>query len=97
MPSTCPQQVCWYREFAHGSPAERLGLRGGRFGVTMGDEKLLIGGDVILAVQGIALAEPDAYERIRQRLLDVRRKGGAIYLSLMRDGVLTEIIARLEP
>lgn len=82
---------------AHGSPAERLGLRGGRYSLALGDEQVLIGGDVILAVQGIALAETDAYERIRRRLLEVRANGGLMHLSVMRDGVLTKVIADFEP
>ncbi len=82
---------------AHGSPAERLGLRGGRYSVVVGDEQLLIGGDVIIAVEGIALAEPGAYERVRRRLMDVRASGGVMHLSLMREGMLTTLIANFEP
>jgi S1-C subfamily serine protease len=82
---------------AHGSPAERLGLRGGRYGIAIGDERLLIGGDVIIAVEGVALAEPDAYERVRRRLMEVRASGGMMHLSLMRDGALTELTAGFEP
>lgn len=82
---------------AHGSPAERLGLRGGRYSVTIADEQLLIGGDVITAVQGIALAEPDAYERVRRRLLEVRASGDMMRLSVMRYGALIELTASLEP
>lgn len=82
---------------AHGSPAERLGLRGGRYSVAIGGERLLIGGDVIIAVEGIALAEPDAYERVRRRLLDVRANGGVMHLSVMRNGVPSRLIANFEP
>ena len=82
---------------ARGSPAEQLGLRGGRYGIAIGDEQLLIGGDVIIAVEGISLAEPDASERVRRRLLDMRTSGGVMRLNLMRDGVFTKLIARFEP
>ena len=82
---------------AHGSPAERLGLRGGRYSVDIGEEQLLLGGDVILAVQGIELGEPDAYERVRRRLLDVRASGGVMHLSVMRNGVRTRLTANFEP
>ena len=57
------------------------GLRGGRYSITLDNEQLLIGGDVIVAVEGIELAEPDAYERVRRRLLDVRASGGVMRLS----------------
>jgi S1-C subfamily serine protease len=82
---------------AHGSPAERLGLRAGLYGVAIGGEQLLIGGDVIIAVDGIALADSDAYERIRRRLIDARTSGGVIRLSVMRDGEPTELTAGIEP
>jgi S1-C subfamily serine protease len=82
---------------AHGSPAERLGLRGGRYNITIENEQLLIGGDVIIAMQGIALAEPDAYERVRLRLIDIRTRGGLFSLSVMREGALTELTAEVEP
>ena len=41
---------------AENSPAEQLGLRGGSLPARIGDEYLLLGGDVILAVDGIGLA-----------------------------------------
>jgi len=44
-------------------------------------------------VDGIALAELDAYERVRRRLLDVRASGGVMRLNLIRDGVFTKLIA----
>lgn len=82
---------------AHGSPAERMGLRGGRYSVSIENEQLLIGGDVIIAMQGIALAEPDAYQRVRRRLMDIRTNGGLISLSVMREGALTALTANIEP
>lgn len=87
-----PKAGLLVQRVAHGSPAERMGLRGGRYGIAIGDEQLLIGGDVIIAVEGIAFAEPDAYERVRWRLLDIRASGGVMQLSLIRDGVLTKLI-----
>jgi len=82
---------------AHRSPAERLGLRGGLYGIVIGGEPLLIGGDVIIAVDGIALADPDAYERIRRHLMDVRTSGGVIHLRVVRDGEFKELTAGIEP
>ena len=46
---------------AAGSPAERLGLRGGTMPVAFGQETILLGGDVILAVEGIGLGTPQLY------------------------------------
>jgi len=82
---------------ARGSPAERLGLRGGRYSISIDNEQLLIGGDVIVAVEGIALTEPNAHERVRRRLLEVRASGDLLHLSVMRDGALTELTAPFAP
>lgn len=82
---------------ARGSPAERLGLRGGRFSISIENEQLLMGGDVIIAVEGIALTEPDAYERVRRRLLDLRESGELMHLSVMRDGELNQLTAPFAP
>lgn len=82
---------------AHGSPAERLGLRGGLYRVAIENELLLIGGDVIITVEGIALAEPDAYERVRRRLAELRANGGVMKISVMRNGARTTLIANFEP
>jgi serine protease Do len=76
---------------AHGSPAERLGVRGGSLAVEVGDEQLTLGGDIILAVEGIALGETDAYERIRRRLMDVRAAGQSMKLMVMRAGRVLEL------
>ena len=51
---------------AHGSPAERLGLRGGDLPAVIAGEEMIVGGDIVLAVDGIALGEQDAYESIRR-------------------------------
>jgi len=82
---------------AQGSPAARLGLRGGRYETAIAGEQLLIGGDVIMAVDGIALAESDAHERIRRRLMDAHASGGVIHLSVMRDGEPNELAASIGP
>lgn len=47
-----------------GSPAETMGVRGGTIPVTVAGDRVTLGGDVILAVNGISLADPDAGERI---------------------------------
>jgi S1-C subfamily serine protease len=91
-----PKAGLLVQRVAHGSPAERLGLRGGRYSVTIENEQLLIGGDVIVAVEGITLADPDAYERVRRRLVEVRTSGDLIHLSVIRDGELNELTAGFE-
>jgi serine protease Do len=56
---------------AAGSPAARIGLRAGTVEVHIGDETLILGGDIILAVQGISLADDEGYRRIRRYLAEL--------------------------
>lgn len=47
-----------------GSPAERIGMKGGSLPVTVGTEDYLIGGDVITKVNGEELKDLDTVIRI---------------------------------
>jgi serine protease Do len=82
---------------AHGSPAERLGLRGGELPAVIAGEEMIVGGDIVLAVEGIALGEQDAYERIRKRMIDTRNHSGSLHLTLLRSGVIVELSGLVEP
>jgi S1-C subfamily serine protease len=53
---------------AQGSPAAKLGLMPGHKKATIGAETFLVGGDVILEVQGIDVASPDASVRVREAM-----------------------------
>jgi S1-C subfamily serine protease len=75
---------------AAGSPAERLGVHGGSVAATIEDEELVLGGDVIVAVQGIAFGSADAYENIRRRLSAIP-PGGSIRLAVLRRGEIVEL------
>lgn len=79
------------QRIAHRSPAERLGLRGGRLPALVAGEQLLLGGDIILAVEGVALEAPNAYETIRQRLLAARTGNSRIHVLVLRAGVTLEL------
>ena len=75
---------------AAGSPAERLGVRGGSVTATIEEEQLVLGGDVILAVQGVALGSAGAYENIRQRL-SALTAGGSLRIAVLRRGEIIEL------
>jgi S1-C subfamily serine protease len=40
---------------AQGSPGEAMGIKGGRKTATIGGQPLVVGGDIILTVEGIAV------------------------------------------
>jgi hypothetical protein len=72
-------------------PGRRPGLRGGNLPPVIGGEQLMLGGDIILAVEGIELAKPDSYEAIRRRLLTARAEDSPVHLTVFRQGVAVEL------
>jgi serine protease Do len=81
---------------AHGSPAERLGLRGGDLPAVVAGEKLIVGGDIVLGVEGIALGSKNAYETIRKRMIEVRDSNGTLRIAVLRAGVITELTGTVD-
>jgi S1-C subfamily serine protease len=76
---------------AEGSPAARLGLRGGTIPATIGTENFVLGGDVVLAVEDIRIGSPSAYELIRKRLIEIQAAGGPVRVTVLRDGKPEEL------
>jgi S1-C subfamily serine protease len=56
---------------ASGSPAELLGLRGGNKVAVIDGEEIVVGGDIILKVQGIAVSDLSSYEKIRAAMTQI--------------------------
>jgi serine protease Do len=75
---------------ATGSPAERLGIRGGSLMAAIGEDELVLGGDAILAVEGVTLGSANAYENIRRRLSAIA-PGGSIRVAVLRRGEIVEL------
>lgn len=72
---------------AEGSPAARMGLRAGSVQANIGGEELLLGGDVIIAVDGIVV-EPGNFPRLQERLKQ-GAPGRRIALTIIRGGERT--------
>ncbi len=51
-----------------GSPAEKLGLRGGNLPVVIGTQEFVLGGDVITKVNGVPLSTVDAVVKVARSL-----------------------------
>ena len=81
---------------AAGSPAEHFGLRAGTLRATIGDDDLILGGDIILAVEGISLGEPDGYLLVRQKVSEAHA-GEPITITILRAGNMLELTGTLEP
>ena len=78
---------------AVGSIAFKTGIRPGKIPVKIGDSDLLIGGDILLAVQGKAIS-PDIQEtcEIRESMGKMEKRGELIF-RILRDGKILELKA----
>ncbi len=74
-----------------GSPADRAGLRGSYKPITLGNQRVLVGGDVITAMNGTAIADMDTLRAMIQQA----HPGQTVTLSILRDGKLLEVNVEL--
>jgi putative serine protease PepD len=70
------------QEVEPGSVAARAGLRGGRENVTIGNFQLVVGGDLIMAIDGKPVDHNDAISRSLAR----KRSGDTLELTIFRNG-----------
>ena len=76
---------------AEGSPAAAMGLRASTVQAAIGDEQLLIGGDIVLSVAGIAVADDDAvFDRMQRALAG----SGAVEVTVLRAGTVITLRTR---
>jgi len=73
------------------SPAARAGLRGGRQEVQIGNAQVLVGGDLIMSIDGQAVEHDDAISRA----LAHKRAGDTLELTIFRNGRTTNVRVRL--
>jgi serine protease Do len=78
------------QRIAQDSPAAKVGLLQGDRRATIGDETFLVGGDVILSVQGISLADGDASPRIRDAMAALT-PGAPLSVVVLRAGRQLEL------
>ncbi|MDA8692893.1 trypsin-like peptidase domain-containing protein [Saprospiraceae bacterium] len=70
--------------------AEKMGLKGGFFQAELLDQKLWLGGDIILAILGSSCSTPHSLSSIKQRIKDLK-EGEEIYLKILRQGEVIEL------
>jgi S1-C subfamily serine protease len=73
------------------SAAARSGLRGGRQEVQIGNAQLLVGGDLIMSIDGKPVDRNDAISRS----LSTKRSGDALELTIFRNGRTINVRVRL--
>lgn len=71
---------------ARSSPAEELGLRPGRIRVDIGDRELLIGGDVILQIQGTQIRSSTRNLCVLQDIVGGFTSESRIEMTVLRNG-----------
>jgi len=78
---------------ARGSISETLGLRGGAALATIMGEQLVVGGDIILKVQGIPVGEASDHHRVRD-ILNALPPGREFTMTVLRLGQVIELKGR---
>ena len=73
------------------SAAARAGLRGGRQEIQIGNAELLVGGDLIMAIDGKPVQRDDAISRA----LATKRSGDTLELTIFRNGRTTNVRVKL--
>jgi S1-C subfamily serine protease len=81
---------------AGGSPGAELDLHPGTFRVTIEGEPVVLGGDIVLEVQGIPLLDDAARERVAAALAHLG-PGDRIAVKVLREGKVMELSTRVPP
>jgi len=79
------------QEVEPGSVAARAGLHGGKENVTIGNFQLLVGGDLIMAIDGKPVDHNDAISRALGR----KRSGDTLELTVFRNGRTVNVRVKL--
>jgi S1-C subfamily serine protease len=74
-----------------GSPAEKLGVRGGEMELTIGGSSLLLGGDIVVSINDAPMNNPEKLAGIMRAL----KVGTQLKLKLFRQGKYLEIQYKL--
>ena len=81
------------KSVARGSVSEALGLRGGAELATIMGEQLVVGGDIILKVQGVPIGDVSDHRRVRD-ILDSLPPGKEFTMTVLRLGQVIELKGR---
>jgi serine protease Do len=87
-----PPKLAGYlvKTVAKGSPAEAIGLRGGTKTATIDGEQIVVGGDILLTVQGLPIGGLASYEKIREVMARLPA-GARMTVTILRAGQVIEL------
>jgi len=78
-----------------GSFADKMGLQAGFFQAEILDQKLWLGGDIILDIMGSSCASPHSLDEVKNEI-EILKPGESIYLKVLRQGHIVELKQTLE-
>jgi S1-C subfamily serine protease len=79
------------QQVAANSPAEEVGLRGGTQTALVGDTQLILGGDIIMEIMGIPVAEMDRAKAAANKV----RPGQTLRLTILRGGKKMNLVHKI--
>jgi S1-C subfamily serine protease len=82
------------KNVSKGSPADDAGVRGGTILATIGGEQIVLGGDILLSVEGIQAGSAANFAKIRDLLSGIP-PGSPFKVSVLRAGRVLELTGRL--
>jgi S1-C subfamily serine protease len=82
------------KNVAKGSPADDAGMRGGTILATIGGEPIVLGGDILLSVEGVQAGSAANLARVRD-LLAGKAPGTPFKATVLRAGRVLEITGQL--
>ena len=82
------------KNVAKGSPADDAGMRGGTVFATIGGEQIVLGGDILLSVEGIPAGSAASLAKVRD-LLSSKDPGSPFKATVLRAGRVLELTGRL--
>ncbi len=77
------------------SPAGMLGLEGGKYKMQIEEEELIIGGDIILAINGITIDAPESVHKARQVVKNLG-PGYTLSAKVLRAGQILDLEWKVE-
>jgi serine protease Do len=78
------------KSVAKGSPGDEAGLVGGTKVVTVGGEQIVLGGDIILSIEGIPADSAASMMKIRDHLATLK-PGAPITATVLRKGRVVDL------
>jgi S1-C subfamily serine protease len=91
-----PQETGYLvQRVAENSPADLMGIKPGTIPVMIGEQELLLGGDVVLGALGISLSSENAYDQLKEKLNQLK-KNDRFAATVLRGGKSIVVVTRVK-